>query len=187
MKKTLLVVAILALAAWPLASVLADTKEQGRLENCGMVLHEIMNVPDNIPANLVDKAECVIVIPVGSQRRVHRRRRLRARRNDLPLRRTFQRPLGHAADDGAGRRQRWVSDWRTGDGFRHPGDESSRRDRHPEEQGQARRRCLGRSWTEGQGRRRGDRRDAARGNAHVLPVARTLCGSVARRLHASPG
>jgi lipid-binding SYLF domain-containing protein len=63
MKKTLLVTVILALAAWPLASVLADTKEQDRLENCGTVLQEIMNVPDNIPANLVDKAECVIVIP----------------------------------------------------------------------------------------------------------------------------
>lgn len=63
MKKNLLAVAIVALAAWPLASVLADTKEQSRLENCGMVLHEIMNVPDNIPANLVDKAECVVVVP----------------------------------------------------------------------------------------------------------------------------
>ena len=63
MKKTLLAVVILALAVWPLTSVLADTKEQGRLENCGMVLQEIMNVPDDIPANLVDKAECVIVFP----------------------------------------------------------------------------------------------------------------------------
>src|ERR1700733_10665439 len=63
MKKTLLIAVILALVAWPLASVLADTKEQSRLENCGVVLQEIMNVPDNIPANLVDKAECVIVFP----------------------------------------------------------------------------------------------------------------------------
>jgi SH3 domain-containing YSC84-like protein 1 len=63
MKKTLLAIAMVALAAWPLASVLANTKEQDRLENCGMVLQEIMNVPDNIPANLVDKAECVIVVP----------------------------------------------------------------------------------------------------------------------------
>ena len=63
MKQTLLVTVILALAAWPLSSVLADTKEQGRLESCGMVLQEIMNVPDAIPANLVDKAECVIVFP----------------------------------------------------------------------------------------------------------------------------
>jgi SH3 domain-containing YSC84-like protein 1 len=63
MKRTLLAVVILALAVWPLTSVLADTKEQDRLKNCGSVLQEIMNVPDNIPSNLVDKAECVIVIP----------------------------------------------------------------------------------------------------------------------------
>jgi lipid-binding SYLF domain-containing protein len=63
MKKTLLAITISALAVWPLASVLADTKEQDRLEECGSVLQEIMNVPDNIPANLVDKAECVVVFP----------------------------------------------------------------------------------------------------------------------------
>lgn len=63
MKNALLAVVVLALAAWPITSVLADTKEQSRLENCGMVLQEIMNIPDAIPANLVDKAECVIVFP----------------------------------------------------------------------------------------------------------------------------
>jgi lipid-binding SYLF domain-containing protein len=63
MKKTLVALVVFALAAWPLTNVLADTKEQSRLENCGMVLDEIMNVPDGIPANLIDKAECVIVIP----------------------------------------------------------------------------------------------------------------------------
>jgi SH3 domain-containing YSC84-like protein 1 len=63
MKKAVLATVIFALASWPLTSVMADTKEQSRLENCGMVLQEIMNIPDGIPANLVDKAECVIVIP----------------------------------------------------------------------------------------------------------------------------
>lgn len=63
MKKAVLATVIFALAAWPLTSVMADTKEQSRLENCGMVLQEIMNISDGIPANLVDKAECVIVIP----------------------------------------------------------------------------------------------------------------------------
>jgi lipid-binding SYLF domain-containing protein len=63
MRKALSILATLALVGLPLASSFADTKEQGRLENCGSVLEEIMNVPDNIPANLVDKAECVVVIP----------------------------------------------------------------------------------------------------------------------------
>jgi len=63
MKKALAALVVLALAAWPLTNALADTKEQSRLENCGTVLDEIMNISDGIPANLIDHAECVIVIP----------------------------------------------------------------------------------------------------------------------------
>jgi lipid-binding SYLF domain-containing protein len=37
--------------------------EQERLENCGTVLSEIVNVPDNIPQELMEKAECVVVFP----------------------------------------------------------------------------------------------------------------------------
>ena len=43
------------------ASLRAD--EKGRLENCGTVMQEILDIPDNIPKNLLDTAECVIVIP----------------------------------------------------------------------------------------------------------------------------
>jgi lipid-binding SYLF domain-containing protein len=38
-------------------------KEQRRLEECGTVLQEVLNIPDNIPHELLEKAECVIVIP----------------------------------------------------------------------------------------------------------------------------
>jgi lipid-binding SYLF domain-containing protein len=38
-------------------------KEQQRLETCGVVMQEVLNVPDNIPHELLEKAECVIVIP----------------------------------------------------------------------------------------------------------------------------
>jgi lipid-binding SYLF domain-containing protein len=41
----------------------AGTKETNRLENCGMVMDEILRLPEEIPSNLVDKAECVIVVP----------------------------------------------------------------------------------------------------------------------------
>ena len=44
-------------------SVFAANKEQERLENSGTVLEEVMNVPDDIPQDLLDKAECVIVFP----------------------------------------------------------------------------------------------------------------------------
>jgi lipid-binding SYLF domain-containing protein len=38
-------------------------KEQKRLENCGVVMQEVLNIPDSIPTELLEKAECVIVIP----------------------------------------------------------------------------------------------------------------------------
>jgi SH3 domain-containing YSC84-like protein 1 len=38
-------------------------REQKRLEACGHVFKEIMDIPDGIPKELLNKAECVIVIP----------------------------------------------------------------------------------------------------------------------------
>lgn len=37
--------------------------EQARLQNSGLVMHEILNVPDDIPQDLIDKARCVVVMP----------------------------------------------------------------------------------------------------------------------------
>jgi lipid-binding SYLF domain-containing protein len=41
----------------------ADDKEEDRLENAGKVAKEIMDIPDEIPQELLDKADCVIVFP----------------------------------------------------------------------------------------------------------------------------
>jgi len=38
-------------------------KEQKRLEESGVVMQEVLNIPDNIPHELLEKAECVIVFP----------------------------------------------------------------------------------------------------------------------------
>jgi lipid-binding SYLF domain-containing protein len=40
-----------------------QNKEQERLGECGEVMGEVLNIPDDIPQDLLDKAECVIVIP----------------------------------------------------------------------------------------------------------------------------
>src|SRR5580692_521306 len=45
------------------SSAFAANKEQERLENSGTVLQEVMDVPDNIPQELLEKAECVVVFP----------------------------------------------------------------------------------------------------------------------------
>src|SRR5882762_4326926 len=40
-----------------------DKDEVNRLVNAGTVIEEILNVPDDIPQNLLDKARCVVVMP----------------------------------------------------------------------------------------------------------------------------
>ena len=41
----------------------AQGKDIDRIKNAGTVMTEILNVPDDIPQDLLDKAECVIVLP----------------------------------------------------------------------------------------------------------------------------
>ena len=38
-------------------------KEQERLAEAAVVMNEILDVPDNVPQDILDKAECIIVIP----------------------------------------------------------------------------------------------------------------------------
>jgi SH3 domain-containing YSC84-like protein 1 len=45
------------------ASAADQTKDDDRLRNCGTVLKEILDIPDDIPQDLLDKADCVIVFP----------------------------------------------------------------------------------------------------------------------------
>jgi lipid-binding SYLF domain-containing protein len=62
MKRYLTGAACITLAAVTVCA--ADlNKEQARLENCGVVMQEVLNIPDNIPHDLLEKAECVIVFP----------------------------------------------------------------------------------------------------------------------------
>jgi len=67
MKTLLPCLSSLVLAVLPLlnevASASDQTKDDDRLKNCGAVLKEILDVPDNIPQNLLDKADCVVVFP----------------------------------------------------------------------------------------------------------------------------
>jgi lipid-binding SYLF domain-containing protein len=44
-------------------SVSAQDKEADRVENAGKVLKEILNAPDSIPQSVLDKADCVVILP----------------------------------------------------------------------------------------------------------------------------
>jgi len=67
MRKFLPCLSTIILAVLPLitdvASASGQTKDDDRLRNSGTVLKEILDVPDNIPQNLLDKADCVVVFP----------------------------------------------------------------------------------------------------------------------------
>jgi lipid-binding SYLF domain-containing protein len=41
----------------------AQEKEQERVENAGKVMKEILNAPDGIPQSVLDKADCVVILP----------------------------------------------------------------------------------------------------------------------------
>jgi SH3 domain-containing YSC84-like protein 1 len=60
MKRIITALGLIAALALP---VPADTKECDRVENAGLVTKEIMDIPDDIPQNVIDKASCVVVLP----------------------------------------------------------------------------------------------------------------------------
>jgi lipid-binding SYLF domain-containing protein len=60
MKKALVLLTLISLLALPL---FAQKKENDRIENAGKVMTEILNVPDNVPPDLLKKADCIIVLP----------------------------------------------------------------------------------------------------------------------------
>ena len=61
-KRIVVYLMVLVIAGLPLATA-QDRKEADRLDNCGTVMKEILDIPDDIPQDLLDKAECVIVYP----------------------------------------------------------------------------------------------------------------------------
>jgi SH3 domain-containing YSC84-like protein 1 len=63
MRKTLLI--LLAVCVLPCVALAAENNshEQDRVKDAGRVLKEILNIPDDIPQDLLDKAECIIILP----------------------------------------------------------------------------------------------------------------------------
>jgi lipid-binding SYLF domain-containing protein len=65
-KPSIYVMSILSVLAICFSSASAadqEEKDENRLMNSGIVLKEILDVPDNIPRDLLDKAACVVVFP----------------------------------------------------------------------------------------------------------------------------
>ena len=60
MKTLCAIFVLLTIIASP---VFAQNKEQDRVANAGQVMQEILNIPDDIPQSVIDKADCVVVLP----------------------------------------------------------------------------------------------------------------------------
>jgi lipid-binding SYLF domain-containing protein len=45
------------------ADTKAKQKQEDRLQNAGTAMDEVLNIPDNIPKELLDKTKCVLVLP----------------------------------------------------------------------------------------------------------------------------
>ena len=84
---------LILLAATPAWS--DDTsKDQDRLKNCGTVLKEILDIPDDVPRDLLDKADCVVIFPSCLKSCFSRWRQLWPGSNDLPEGQKVLRVLG---------------------------------------------------------------------------------------------
>jgi SH3 domain-containing YSC84-like protein 1 len=60
MKRALVGLSLALALAFPL---LAQDKEQDRVENAGKVMNEILDAPDGIPRSILDRAACVVILP----------------------------------------------------------------------------------------------------------------------------
>jgi SH3 domain-containing YSC84-like protein 1 len=51
------------LCAAPAFAAANDEREEDRVKDAGDVIKEILNIPDDIPQDLLDKAECLVILP----------------------------------------------------------------------------------------------------------------------------
>jgi lipid-binding SYLF domain-containing protein len=60
MRRIWLAIPLVSLLALP---AVAQDKEEDRVENAGKVMKEILDAPDSIPQDILDKAKCVVILP----------------------------------------------------------------------------------------------------------------------------
>jgi SH3 domain-containing YSC84-like protein 1 len=60
MRRTIVALSLVGLMVLP---AFGQDKEEDRVKAAGTVISEIMNLPDDIPQDVIDKADCVVVLP----------------------------------------------------------------------------------------------------------------------------
>jgi len=124
MKKLIAYLMSILFAALPVLSSPAlasdHEKDEDRLKNSGIVLKEILDVPDDIPQDLLDKVDCVVVFPFVLKAAFIVGGSLWAGSDVLSPRPRFQGALGCTHHDGSRGRQLWLPNRRGGNGFCPP-------------------------------------------------------------------
>jgi lipid-binding SYLF domain-containing protein len=174
------------LLAFQVMPVCAQKKENQRVASAGRVMGEILRIPDNIPSDLLQKAECVIVLPsvlkfalgIGGSYG----RGLMVCRGGNEFNGPWGAPSMIALEGGSFGLQLGgqatdfvllVMNRRGAEGILN--------------QGQTRRGCIRRRRAERAGCRRRDRPYHEGGDLDLFPFSRALCRRVARRLDVATG
>lgn len=63
MKKLIVCLIVFLMSTLTVFAAENDEREEDRVKDAGQVMKEILNIPDDIPQELLDKAECVVVLP----------------------------------------------------------------------------------------------------------------------------
>jgi len=63
MKKLVVCFGLVLMSMSVMAFAANDQREEDRVKDAGDVMKEILNIPDDIPQDLLDKAECIVVLP----------------------------------------------------------------------------------------------------------------------------
>jgi SH3 domain-containing YSC84-like protein 1 len=63
MKKLVVCFGLVLMSMSVMAFAADDEREEDRVKDAGTVMKEILNIPDDIPQDLLDKAECIVVLP----------------------------------------------------------------------------------------------------------------------------
>ncbi|MGB8065399.1 MAG: lipid-binding SYLF domain-containing protein [Candidatus Sulfotelmatobacter sp.] len=63
MKKLVVCFGLVLMSMSVMAFAANDEREEDRVKDAGTVMEEILNIPDDIPQDLLDKAECIVVLP----------------------------------------------------------------------------------------------------------------------------
>ncbi len=184
MRFAFIILCMLLVSSYSLAG---GNKENERLQKAATVLEEILDMPDGLSAELLDKAECVVVLP--SVKKLALGIGGRYGRGAMVCRegRDFQGPWGPpvmmALEGGnIGFRDRWTI-YR----FPPPRDERERRELGPQEQGQAGSRRLSRGRSQGSNRGSLHRRLYDGRDSELLAFTGALRRSLVGRLDAPAG